>query len=215
MAPNDHSALIRAAAGTVLSPLGFQQKGRSRVWFADRGLWMLLVEFQPSGFGKGSYLNIAASWFWHSESDWQFDYMKRASGFVPFESMEQFRPEAERLAKLAGAEAAKLDKEFASLKEIADHLKEQTKDRRRSQNPWTLYHAAIVATLTGDQEFSLKCFGDLASQEAQNDWHEKLQDEAVVLAKLVPERKKFQAAILAKVADTRTRLKLAPLRDRF
>jgi hypothetical protein len=90
MAPNDHSGLIRTAAKAALSPLGFQQKGRSRVWFADRGLWMLLVEFQPSGFGKGSYLNIGASWLWYSDSDWQFDYFRRASGLVPFEPWNNF-----------------------------------------------------------------------------------------------------------------------------
>jgi len=176
---------------------------------------MLLVEFQPSGFGKGSYLNIAASWFWHPDGDWQFNYMKRASGLVPFVITEQFQPEAERLAKLAGVEAAKLDKKFASLEDIANYLKEQTKDPRLSQNPWTLYHAAIVAALTGDREFSLKCFSDLTNQKAQTDWHKKMLGEAAILAELVSEREKFRAAICARVANTRARLKLPPLSDRF
>jgi hypothetical protein len=176
---------------------------------------MLLVEFQPSGFGKGSYLNIAASWLWYPDSDSQFDYVRRASGLVPFQSLEQFQPEAERLTKLAAAEAAKLDKKFTSLEDIANHLREQTKDPRLSQNPWTLYHAAIVAALTEDRKFSLKCFSDLANQKAQTDWHKKMQDEAAVLAKLVPESERFRTAILANIAETRARLRLPPLSDRF
>jgi len=125
---------------------------------------MLLVEFQPSGFGKGSYLNIAASWFWHPDSEWQFDYFRRASGLVRFETVEQFRSEAERLAKLAAAEMALLDKKFNSLDNVADHLKKEADGPRLSQNPWTLYDAAIVAGLIGDQDFSLKCFGELMKQ---------------------------------------------------
>jgi hypothetical protein len=209
--PNEHSQLINAAAKAVLQPLGFRQKGRSRVWFADRGFWALVVEFQPSGFGKGSYLNIAATWFWHPDSDWGFNYMRRASGLVPFETSEQFQPKDERLAKLAAAETAQLDKKFISLDRIADHLKEEVNDPRLSQNPWTLYHGAIVTALTGDDKFSLNCFSELIKQNATADWHKKIQHDALLLAKLVPEREKFQAIIRKRITDARGRLKLPPL----
>ena len=206
-----HSRLIRDAARRALSPLGFQQKGRSRLWFADRGYWALLVEFQPSGFGKGSYLNIAATWFWHPGGDWAFNYIRRASGLAPLGTMKQFQSEAERLAKFAATEMAQLDKAFGSLKDVANHLQQEASDPRLSQNPWTLYHAAIAVGLTGDQVFSLKCLNELMKQNATVDWHRKIQDESLLLAKLVPEREEFQAFIRKRVTDARARLKLPPL----
>ena len=41
--------------------MGFWRKGRSRMWLADRDFWLGVVEFQPSGFRKGTYLNVAGA----------------------------------------------------------------------------------------------------------------------------------------------------------
>src|SRR5256885_11111558 len=56
-----HSKLITAAAREILRPLGLFQKGRSRVWLDDQGWWLGVVEFQPSDWSKGSYLNVGAN----------------------------------------------------------------------------------------------------------------------------------------------------------
>jgi hypothetical protein len=61
--PEHSSQIIAAAARRALAPVGFWRKGRSRVWLSDHGFWLTVVEFQPSGFGKGSYLNVAAHGF--------------------------------------------------------------------------------------------------------------------------------------------------------
>ncbi len=209
---NNHSRLINSAAKTTLRPLGFQQKGRSRVWFADRGYWALIVEFQPSGFGKGSYLNIAASWLW-SPYEWRFDYMHRAGQFIRFESEDQFQTEVEGLAKLAASEAKNLDEKFGSLNKIAAHLNDEARDSRKRLNPWTLYHAAIVHGLIGDRKFSAAAFADLLAQKAANDWHRAIQSESGTLMRQLEDQTVFDAAIRAKVARTRSALKLLPLSD--
>ena len=209
--PNEHSRLINVAAKAVLQPLGFQQKGRSRVWFADRGFWAPVIEFQPSGYSKGSYLNIAAMWLWHPGNGWAFNYFQRAGRFIVFETIEQFGPRAEKLADLAAAEATALDKKFESSAAIAHYLKEQANDERLDKNPWTLYHAAIAAGLTGDQAFSQKCFDALIAQNPTVDWMREMQAEAATLAKLRIESGEFNAAIRKKVAGTRAALKLQPL----
>jgi hypothetical protein len=211
MAEDDHSRLIRAAARTALSPLGFQQKGRSRLWFADRGYWALLIEFQPSGFSKGSYLNIAAMWLWQPANGWVFNYCKRAGRFIRFSVVEHFNSEIEKLAALAAAEAAQLDERFRALDAIAGYLKEQANDAQLRKNPWTLYHAMIGAGLTGDENFGFKCFSDLAAQEPHTDWMSEMQTEAATLAKLLSSRAEFRAVISRKVSKTREALKLPPL----
>ena len=57
MKQNLHGRLIAAAAKRHLSPLGCRRKGQSRFWSADHGFYQIGIEFQPSGWSKGSYLN--------------------------------------------------------------------------------------------------------------------------------------------------------------
>ncbi len=61
---NEHTRIIATAAKAVLQAHGFTRKGRSRVWFADRGFWLSVIEFQPSAWSRGSYLNVAVHWLW-------------------------------------------------------------------------------------------------------------------------------------------------------
>jgi hypothetical protein len=51
---NEHGRLIAAAAKAALAPLGCVRKGQSRVWYSDQRYWVIAVEFQPSGWSKGS-----------------------------------------------------------------------------------------------------------------------------------------------------------------
>jgi len=213
MTTEDHSRLIRDAARTALSPLGFQQKGRSRLWLADRGFWAFMIEFQPSGFSKGSYLNIGATWLWHPRGGHIFNSFRRAGDFISFETAAQFKPEAERLAHVAAAEATALDRKFESLGAIARDLREEANDELSGKNPWTLYHAAIAAGLTDGQEFSLKCFQELIDQTADVDWKREIQAEAATLMRLLAEGRGFDAAIRKKVAHTRAVLKFPALGD--
>ena len=59
-ADSQHNRIIARAAKRRLEPLGCLQKGRSRTWIDDHGWWIGVVEFQPSGWSKGSYLNVGA-----------------------------------------------------------------------------------------------------------------------------------------------------------
>jgi hypothetical protein len=211
--PNEHSRMLNVAAKRALQPLGFQQRGQSRFWFADRGFWALTVEFQPHGRVKGSFLNIGARWFWHPGEDWVFSYFQRIGGFIPFTTVEQFKPEAEKLANLAGAEAISLDQRFESLDAIAGYLKERASGEQNCRNPWMLYYAAITAGLTRDREFSLKCFSKLIAQEPTVDWMRKLQNDATTLKRLLMKGNQFDTAIRKKVAETRALLRLPPLGD--
>ncbi|WP_352820518.1 DUF4304 domain-containing protein [Mesorhizobium sp. M0898] len=66
MADSEHGRIIASQAKIVLKPAGFQRKGKSRIWIADRGFWLSVVEFQPSSWSKGTYLNVAVHWLWGS-----------------------------------------------------------------------------------------------------------------------------------------------------
>ena len=57
----DHNRVIDAEARQALKPLGLYRKGKSRVWYDDHGWWLIQVEFQPSAWFRGSYLNVGIS----------------------------------------------------------------------------------------------------------------------------------------------------------
>jgi hypothetical protein len=60
----DVNTVIAEVAKQVLAPLGVKRKGRSRTWLDDHGWWLGIVEFQPSSWGAGSYLNVGPEFLW-------------------------------------------------------------------------------------------------------------------------------------------------------
>lgn len=149
----DHNAIIAAAAGGVLAPLGFQRKGRSRLWFGDHGWWLTVVEFQPSGFSKGSSLNVAAHWLWVGEGIVSFDYVdetgetSRSVGWAEFGS-EGFRADIEKLAEDAAREALRLEHRFPSIEATAKVLLDHERSvPAQARGGWSALHAGVAAGL--------------------------------------------------------------------
>jgi hypothetical protein len=103
-----HSKILNDAARRILRPMGLTQKGRSRTWMDDHGWWICIVEFQPSGWSKGSYLNAGCSWLWHVRDYASFDEGYRVETFVEFQDEEQFASAADRLARRAAEERSDL-----------------------------------------------------------------------------------------------------------
>ena len=102
------------------------QKGRSRVWRDDRGWWLGIVEFQPSGWTRGSYLNVGVNWLW-TVKDWHsFDFGYRVDEtekgelFFEYENDEQFTPQARKLVVVAA-------------ERLADQRERSQPSRRRRQ----------------------------------------------------------------------------------
>ena len=56
-----------------------------------------MVEFQPSGWSRGSYLNVGCMWLWNVAEHLSFDVVYRVNEFHRFESEQQFGPVAQRL----------------------------------------------------------------------------------------------------------------------
>jgi hypothetical protein len=110
-----HSKLITAAAREILRPLGLVQKGRSRIWFDDRGWCLGVVEFQPSSWSRGSYLNVGVNFLWNPKSHISFDLGYRVQlpigphgkQYVEFVDEQQFMPLAHTLAETAADEIVK------------------------------------------------------------------------------------------------------------
>lgn len=139
-----HSKLLTKAARNVLRPMGLVQKGRSRIWLDDRNWWLGLVEFQPSSWSQGSYLNVGCMWLWHVKDHFSFDEGYRVEDFAAYESETQFEPVAMGLAERAAKELRLYRDRFQSIYSVCTYYSDH-----QPQGFWPNFHAAIAFALAG------------------------------------------------------------------
>ena len=107
---NIHSKIIKQVCKEILIPLGIFQKGTSRLYLDDNDYFFTVVEFQPSNWDKGTYLNIGLTFLWdYNQSDvLYFDFSRQPAArygkFVEYKNETQFRNEIINLANIAKEE---------------------------------------------------------------------------------------------------------------
>ena len=199
--PAPHDKVIATAAKDVLQPLGFQRRGQSRLWISDHRWWLNVVEFQPSGWSKGSYLNVGAHWLWSNTGHLSFDYGARAGGFVEA-SDAQFEAADRTLAEAAAEEASRLVNVIGSIQETADLLKaEEMSLPEASRGSWTTYHAAMAAGLAGRSSDAAALFTAVTDN--------RVKVAADHMAPLTNDSSRFRQQAEAFIAEQRKMLGLA------
>jgi hypothetical protein len=115
MAELDHNKLIADAARAALGPLEFRRKGRSRTWYRDGTWWLAVIEFEPSSFSRGSYLNVSPMWLWNpGGSHLTLDVFGRVEGYTEALDVDQFRAAADQLAATAREQSLAMIEEISS-----------------------------------------------------------------------------------------------------
>jgi hypothetical protein len=211
-----HDRLIAEAAKSVLAPLGFQRKGRSRLWFADHEWWLVVVEFQPSAWSRGSYLNVAAKWLWRGDGVWSFDFSfdrtARAADFVELENELQFREQVFRLTQTAAVEAQRLTEAFPSIRAAAERLRARATSRG---DGWDLYHAGVATFLAGRSEEARRYFSELSVSKPDDYpgavWLKELRATAGAYTELCLDRERFLALLTEQLHRSRASLRLSSL----
>lgn len=203
-----HNALIAAAAKAVLGPLGFRRSGRSRLWLADHGWWLSVVEFQPSAWEKGSYLNVAAHWLWGTMGVVTFDHGSRVGQFLPFRAEAEFEAGLADLAALAAREARALQARFGSVADVAGVLlldeDSQPAPRRGS---WLALNAGVAAGLAGNVPAASRMFQSICDT--------RVVPHVAALVAALEQPEAFTQAVGARIATQRAALKLAPFEERI
>jgi hypothetical protein len=192
----EHGKIIASAAKAALVPLGCRRIGQSRLWVSDERSWVIVVEFQPSSFSRGSYLNVSPMWLWRDteKAVWSFDYGRaRVASYVEFQNRDQFTAEASLLARRAAEEIKTLRQLLNSPPAIARCLMEAAD----TGSLWTCYHAAVAAGLLGNTETSLRLFTSVILHKPENavDWILKLQNRCADLASKLRDPPSFREAI--------------------
>lgn len=199
-----HSKIIATAAKAELASLAFRQKGRSRLWLADLGWWLNVVEFTPSRWSKSVSLMNAAHWLWVGSGFMSFDQAVPSECHAAFETEQQFRIEAAEIAKVARAKALEMKTKFSSFDAAANFVIEQaTRSPDRMGRSWWGYEAGVASGLIEkweDAERFLRWVTD-----------ERVTRHVEPFLALIGRPEAFKKLVNDVVATQRARLKLAPL----
>jgi hypothetical protein len=206
-ADSQHNRIIARAAQRRLKPLGCVQKGRSRTWIDDHGWWLGVIEFQPSGWSKGSYLNVGACWMWYAKDFLSFDDGYRVEEFQPFRDDEQFEQVAAALAERAAIEVETLRRRFPSLASAAKYLIAKQADDR---DLWAHYNAGVAAGLVGDTGTAKARLRKVVAVPQQDvPWILQLKEKSGMLLDLADNTSRFRSETAAVVGRARDLLKLS------
>jgi len=198
-----HNKLITAAARTHLSPFGCTQKGRSRTWLLDRAWFVSVVEFQPSGFGKGTFLNVGAHFLWTDQEHLSFDLGYRVDGFEAHESDAQFAEVADRYARRALAELQSLDAKLSHPGAAAQVLPKST-----GFDLAVRLNRAISHALADETDAAARLLESLVSRPRSDDWQRKLGAHCSELLAWLHEPGRFRPCIAAMIDEHRRGLGL-------
>jgi hypothetical protein len=195
---NEHGKLIAAAAKAALLPLGCRRKGQSRCWFSDERFWYIFIEFQPSAWSRGTYLNVSPIWFFLEP--WGGEAAHRLDNYIKFETVEQFAPLIEKAAQLVAAEVVALRAKFRTLMDIHRFF--------ASNLSWNgnLYRAAITSGLIGDLALARQLFARIMGLDPNKNSTllKDRQAECAALATLLDDAQAYRSAIREKI-DIRRR----------
>ena len=90
---NPDEKIIRKLCKEILFPIDIFQRGSSRVYLDDNGWFFTVMEFQPSSWSKGTYLNIALHFLWNECEFLSYDFPftgSRLKKYVEYHNDEQF-----------------------------------------------------------------------------------------------------------------------------
>lgn len=213
-----HTKLLNAAAREVLGPLGLAQKGRSRTWLDDRGWWLGVVEFQPSSWSRGSYLNVGVNWLWEPKTHLSFDFgvpgsVSGQGQFVQYLDDEQFTPLARQLATEAAREVDRYRGLFPTVEAAASVLVEAQEGRAPSF--LQAIDAGIALGLAGNAVAARRMFARFlaicrAPGVEPSDSQVARCERVRLLDRLVSDRAEFAVHVLRAVSVGRKLLKLGP-----
>jgi hypothetical protein len=205
----EHEAILQRVMREAFRPHGLLQKGRSRVWFGDRGWWVTVVELQPSGWSKGSYLNVGAMWLVYPQQHVTFHdgYRRGGNEFLEFKDAAQFETGARGLCASAIDVVDDLKRRICSYSDAYSRQEELlTEERARAgpAGPWNLFYTALFGLLTGHRQRAVELTTTLQEYPAQWEWEHSMK--AIALQTL--QASDVERTVHDHIATTRAAFKL-------
>ena len=169
----EHNKIIKTIATKLFKPYGIKRKGQSSFFIDDNGWFLIIIEFQPHKFKRGTFLNIGINFNWYLEDYFSFDIGNREKDFIEYNNTEQFTDEIEKLCEYS----IKIINEYRiKLKNINVSKKIILKNNYTSDSLWGNYHRGIISGLNKEINNLHKYFNKLLNEPDNNiEWIKELQ----------------------------------------
>lgn len=180
----DHNKLLKKIAKKRLKPYGIFQQGQSRTFLYDKGWFTIVIEFQPSSFSKGTYLNVNVDFNFYPRNYFAYSYGNRESGFEEFNSEEQFTKLVNDLCDLTIKRVRELELKFMDFSTALKTIKKEKGD-----STWDLYEISVLNILNGNSEKALKQLRKVSKEKCEYDWEierKKVTDDLIDWLKETP-----------------------------
>jgi hypothetical protein len=179
----DHNKLLKKIAKERLKPYGIFQKGQSRTFLYDRGWFTIVIEFQPSSWSKGTYLNIGVDFNFYPRDYFAFGFGYREKGFEEFKDEEQYTQLVNELCDLTIKRVQELDEKFI---DVWTALK--TADKEKRDDTWRIYEVAVLNILTSNFAMARKQLTEISQTKCEFDWEIERKNMADELLNWLQER---------------------------
>lgn len=171
------------------------------------------MEFQPSSWSRGTYLNVGACWLWNVKDSLSFDAGSRIEDFAEFETTSGFEVLARTYADRAAVEVESLRLRFASIAAVAEHYVAECKQFDRLTFRWPWFHCGISCALSGRLQDAVRSWEVLMPSQANElDWISQARREARTLASATESgQEAVRAEVVSRIVRARALLKLQPI----
>jgi hypothetical protein len=202
----DHNKLLKKIAKNRLKPYGAIQKGNSRIFLCDNGWYVIVIEFQPSSWDKGSYLNIGVDLNFYPRNYLAFSYGSREKGFTGVNNEKQFIEVVDNYCNHVIEKIQKFREEFKDISTAIASI-----ERINPDDPWHYFDLAILYGLNGQAQKADSFLRKLMEQRCKFDYENERQKLASEMFELLTDNEKFVIHAKTLIANSRQLKKLPAL----
>jgi len=182
-------------------------KGNSRSFIQDHGWYIINIEFQPSGFSKGTHLNIGVQCVFYPKNHFAFSYGYREKDFKAAENEEQFSIIIHSYCDHIITTVSHLNGKFCSLRAAA-----RTMIFNYPLTQWSSFDIGIVLGLTNKRVMAWMFLKWLTLQKCSHDYELERREYARGVLAWLKDTSTFSKNVAAIIAESR-RLKKLPVLD--
>jgi hypothetical protein len=169
----EYNKIIKTIATKLLKPYGIKKKGQSRLFIDDNGWFLIIIEFKPHKYKRGTFLNIGINFNWYFNDYFSFDIGNREKDFIEYNNTEKFTEEINRLCEYS---IEIIIGYRTKLKNINTSEKIILENNYTSDSLWGNYHRGIISGLNGKINNLHKYFNKLLNEPDNNiEWIKELQ----------------------------------------
>jgi hypothetical protein len=170
----DHNKYLKVFVKERLSPYGIVQKGQSRTFLLDKGWYVIVIEFQNSGWSKGTYLNIGVDFNFYPREYYSFSYGYREADFNAFENEQQFKTVLIQLCDITIKKIQALEKQFRNIP-----LSIKTLEKVKNIDYWRTFELALLNALVSNFDLSKKLLNEIIKAKCDRDWEKQRKEKCI------------------------------------